>query len=61
MKLIPNPCKSICKIKDKTCIGCNRTVEEISNWSKLSNVDKQIIIDRIKNTYNGPDISQHLS
>jgi predicted Fe-S protein YdhL (DUF1289 family) len=48
MKLIPSPCKSICKMKDNVCIGCKRTTEEIATWSKLTNEQKQIIVDRIK-------------
>lgn len=47
MKLIPSPCKSICKMKDNVCVGCKRTVDEIANWSKLSNEQKKIIVDRI--------------
>lgn len=59
-KLIPNPCKSICKIKDDVCIGCKRTVEEIKDWSILSNDEKTKIIIRIKNdTENDLDTSQH--
>jgi len=48
MKLIPSPCKSICKMKDDVCIGCKRTIEEIATWSKLTNEQKKVIVDRIK-------------
>lgn len=61
MKLVPNPCKSICTIKNKICIGCNRSTEEIAAWPTLSNDEKRIIVDRIKNTYNGQGTSQHSS
>jgi predicted Fe-S protein YdhL (DUF1289 family) len=47
MKLIPSPCKSICKMKDNVCVGCKRTAEEISTWSKLTNEQKKDIVDRI--------------
>lgn len=50
MKLIPNPCKSVCKIKNGVCVGCHRTEEEIDIWPILTNEEKKIIIDRIKNT-----------
>lgn len=49
MKLIPNPCKSICKLKDDVCIGCHRTKEEIAKWPKLKNDEKHIIVTRINN------------
>jgi predicted Fe-S protein YdhL (DUF1289 family) len=47
-KLVPNPCKSICKIKDNFCIGCKRSKEEISKWPTLSTEDRLIIVNRIK-------------
>lgn len=54
MKLIPNPCKSICKLKDNVCIGCYRTKEEIASWPKLTNEQRHAIVTRnnkdIKNT-----------
>lgn len=48
MKLVPNPCKSICKLnKDNVCIGCKRTKEEIASWPKLTNEQRKVIVDRI--------------
>ena len=47
MKLIPSPCKSICRIQNNVCVGCKRTKDEINTWSKLSNEQKKIIVDRI--------------
>jgi predicted Fe-S protein YdhL (DUF1289 family) len=48
-------------MKNDVCVGCNRTTNEIANWSKLSNDDKRIIIERIKNTYSDQGTSQHSS
>lgn len=48
MKLIPNPCKSICKLKDDVCIGCHRTKEEVDSWPKLTNEQRYAIVTRIK-------------
>jgi predicted Fe-S protein YdhL (DUF1289 family) len=48
MKLVPNPCRSICKINEAgVCTGCRRTREEIASWSKLTNEQKQVIVNRI--------------
>lgn len=47
MKLIPSPCKSICKMKDDICVGCKRSKDEIATWSKLTNEQKKLIVDRI--------------
>ncbi len=48
MKLIPSPCKSICKFKDEVCVGCHRTQKEVVAWPKLSNEQRKEIVDRIK-------------
>lgn len=61
MKLVPNPCKSICTIKNDVCTGCKRTTKEIADWSKLPNDEKRIIVERIKNIYNDQGTSQHSS
>jgi uncharacterized protein len=44
-----SPCINICEIDPKTsiCMGCGRTMKEISNWINLSVEEKKNII-RIK-------------
>jgi predicted Fe-S protein YdhL (DUF1289 family) len=47
-------------MKDDVCIGCRRTLEEIQDWSKLSNDEKLRIVYRIKdNKESFRDTSQH--
>jgi hypothetical protein len=55
MKLIKNPCKSICKIKDNVCIGCKRTSDEITDWDIMTNDEKKLIITRIKDNNDSTD------
>lgn len=45
-----SPCKKICKIGfgGKYCLGCNRTIYEISNWGKFSDKKKHSIIKKLK-------------
>ena len=38
------PCVSICQIKDKKCIGCGRTVDQITNWTKYSQEERMDIM-----------------
>ena len=36
-----SPCINICKLNsDNICIGCYRTIKEITNWTKLSDEEK---------------------
>lgn len=47
-------------MKDNVCIGCKRTLEEIQDWSKLSNDEKFRIVSRIKgDKENSQDTSRH--
>jgi len=31
-----SPCVKICKLVDKKCVACKRTIYEIQNWAKFS-------------------------
>ena len=45
---IASPCLKVCKIKNNICIGCFRTLDEISVWSKLSSLKRSEIMDSAK-------------
>lgn len=49
VKMISTPCIKICKIDRDTglCIGCFRTIEEIKNWLKYSEIDRKQIISEL--------------
>jgi hypothetical protein len=48
---IDSPCVNICIIhpQAKICTGCNRTIEEISNWSNKSTLERTEIIKELPN------------
>jgi uncharacterized protein len=41
--MIKSPCTKICKIDNEKgfCMGCNRTIEEITNWCRYDNQQKK--------------------
>lgn len=44
-----SPCINICQINEEgICIGCKRTLEEISEWSIMSKYEKLEILKDIK-------------
>lgn len=47
------PCINVCKIVDNICIGCNRTLDEIARWSKMTDNERSNIMKRLKGKYNG--------
>ena len=44
---IKTPCINLCKLKDGTCIGCGRSIEQITNWSKYSPETREKIIKEL--------------
>lgn len=45
-----SPCKKICRVSHdgKYCIGCLRTILEISNWNKFGDKKKRKIVEQLK-------------
>lgn len=41
-----SPCKGVCKIDTRrgTCVGCFRTLEEISRWTKMTHDEQKDIV-----------------
>lgn len=43
------PCRNVCTLEDDICIGCGRTKQEISDWTKYDREKRLMIMRRIKN------------
>ena len=46
---LASPCVNVCTIKEDVCIGCGRTLEEIANWTAMSNEERKSINARLSN------------
>ena len=46
---IVSPCVKICVIhpSERLCTGCHRTIEEISAWSRLPQIERDKIINEL--------------
>lgn len=45
---VESPCIKICKLDaNMICVGCRRTVEEITDWYRLTDAEKQRILENI--------------
>ena len=42
------PCVKLCKVSDGKCLGCGRTLDEIRLWSRLTESERDTIIERLK-------------
>ncbi|GFD95663.1 hypothetical protein KUL156_37320 [Alteromonas sp. KUL156] len=48
MKLI-SPCIALCQLtEDDICVGCKRTIEEITNWRTYTDSQKQAVFTRLE-------------
>ncbi|RMQ41149.1 hypothetical protein ALQ04_01998 [Pseudomonas cichorii] len=44
-KPVRSPCVSICALDDDDiCTGCQRTVGEITGWSRMSNEERRAVL-----------------
>ena len=41
------PCQQICRIVNNVCIGCNRTLDQIANWTNYTDQQRRKIMDTI--------------
>ncbi len=53
---VQSPCIKICRHDSNgVCFGCQRTKEEIGNWSKYSNEERAEILKKASRRRNTPD------
>lgn len=43
---IASPCVGICKVEEGTCTGCLRTLDEIRDWTKMTDEERKQIMER---------------
>jgi predicted Fe-S protein YdhL (DUF1289 family) len=48
MSSIPSPCRKVCRLQNGICLGCERTVQEITNWSTMTDQQKQDCWTRLR-------------
>ncbi len=46
---VQSPCIKICVVHpvERICTGCYRTIDEIAQWSRLSNAERQAVMDAL--------------
>ncbi len=48
---VQSPCIKLCVIhpEERLCVGCYRSIEEISRWSLMSSTERQTVLDDLPN------------
>jgi len=46
---VASPCQNICQIDPQTgyCVGCLRTIDEITDWLEMSNEEKRRLLAQL--------------
>lgn len=44
---IKSPCVGKCKLKDSICLGCGRTIDQIKDWTRLSDGVRAQIMEKL--------------
>jgi uncharacterized protein len=42
--MVKSPCILVCKLENDVCVGCKRTKEEITMWTKYTDEEKQNVL-----------------
>ncbi|ANB03039.1 DUF1289 domain-containing protein [Ectothiorhodospira sp. BSL-9] len=43
-----SPCIHVCQTEEGRCIGCGRTILEIAAWTRFTDGERQVIMDRVR-------------
>ncbi|MCH8684617.1 DUF1289 domain-containing protein [Sphingosinicellaceae bacterium A1X5R2] len=46
---MPSPCVQVCRldVERRHCLGCGRTIEEISRWSTMTAPERRAVLARL--------------
>lgn len=46
VRAIPSPCIGVCMLdEERLCLGCHRSVEEITRWVELGDVERRRLVE----------------
>jgi len=53
---VPSPCiRNCCLNEDQVCLGCFRSVDEITSWNHLSNHERLQVLENSQQRQQGSD------
>ena len=48
MPSVDSPCIKVCRLADGVCVGCGRTLDEITRWSRMTDDERAAVVARIE-------------
>ena len=55
MLKIESPCTRVCRLRGILCVGCFRIIDEITEWSGMSNDDRMSVIGKLNTRAKCPE------
>lgn len=44
---IESPCRKVCELEGHVCVGCGRTLDEITRWTRMSDRERRAVMERL--------------
>jgi len=45
--MVQSPCINVCRMENGLCKGCLRTLDEIAQWSTMTDEQKELVLEYI--------------
>lgn len=47
---VPSPCRNLCELDGarQHCVGCGRTIQEVSRWSAMTAQERKAVLARLQ-------------
>jgi len=46
--MVDSPCTNVCTLDSGLCVGCGRTIAEITSWQSMSEDEREHVIRAIR-------------
>jgi len=46
--MVDSPCTNVCALDGGLCVGCGRTVAEITSWQSMSDDEREAVVRTIR-------------
>jgi len=46
--MVDSPCTNVCTLDSGLCVGCGRTIAEITSWQSMSDDEREHVIRAIR-------------
>ena len=48
MPSVDSPCVGVCRLEAFVCIGCGRTLDEITRWTRMTDDERAAVVARVE-------------